>query len=106
MSVDYIETFKILYNTFGIEDHKDGKGKDKHFFHEDFILGKRKRFEDWRSGCGIGEFDTLEQAKKHLLAYVSADLNERMEKLIHDLEEVFAAKKQLTLKGLDSFKVK
>lgn len=77
MGTAYLKTFNIAGTTWGIEDHGDGKPGEDHFFHHDYLAGRRKRFAIWRSGCGCGQFETLAQAEAGLRERVLADLMRR-----------------------------
>ena len=71
MAIHYIETYSTPAGyTFGIEDHADGLGEDQHFFHHDYLEGKAKRFRTWSNGCGIGNVDTLEEARKLIADHI------------------------------------
>ncbi len=63
MAKYYIETYVVDEMIFGIEDHKDGRPDDEHFFHHQFTVGERQRFVVWRGGCSFGQFDSLDEAR-------------------------------------------
>lgn len=91
--VAYIEQFETPQGTYGIEDHKDGRPVSEHFFHD---RKGRKRFHCWENGRGIGEFDTLEEARRRVHGYAIARLR----------NEVTAARARIAVlqKKLDKIK--
>lgn len=62
--VHHIEKYTIRGSSYGIEDREDGRHDADHFFPDDKT---RKRFSCWVGGCGIGQFDTLEEARTKLI---------------------------------------
>ena len=63
MSVTYREQFCVGTSTFGIEDYEQ---RGDHFFPD----LPHKRFHLWRNGCGIGQADTIDEARKIIHIYV------------------------------------
>jgi len=67
----YIETFVIDGTTYGIEDYKDGRPPEDHFMAD----RAKKRYKCWKGGCGVGDRDTLEQARKLIYDYAQLYLS-------------------------------
>ncbi len=67
----YIESYRIDDNRYDIEDYDDGQDPKIHFM----AMYPHKRFRLWMNGAGLGQADTIEQARKNLF-----DLICRMEK--------------------------
>lgn len=64
----YAETYVINGRTYGIEDYSQ---PGDHFFPEK----PHKRFKLWAGGCGIGDHDSLDEARKMLHAYAYSHVN-------------------------------
>lgn len=100
MSVVYIEEFKVLGRTYGIEDHEDGRPDDEHFFPQHYREGREQRFKLWAGGCGIGQAKKIEDARYALHAFV-------VTRLLEEAKEARARAKvcseALELLGTDSF---
>jgi len=84
--VAYIETFVILGSEFGIEDYKDGRPDEDHFFPENFRARKRKRFMLWRNGGGFGQASTLKQARQMVYDYAAEIAHQRRRDALAMLE--------------------
>jgi len=68
MSITFLETYIIPGDCeYNIEDYEQ---EGEHFFPKSYTNGKVKRFRLWRGGCGIGSFDSIEEARKMLNHYV------------------------------------
>ena len=99
----YLENYLIDGMRYGIEDYKDGRPADEHFFFEDFASGKSKRFRCWRGGCGFAQHDTLDEAR---VAIRDRALLRAMDKVESSLAEASAAGKVVeVLKADDIFKL-
>lgn len=76
MSTDYVETFVVPRGrhdcTYGIEDFEV---PGDHFMPFRYENGECKRFMLWSGGCGIGEADTLEEARQLLQAFIVSQLH-------------------------------
>lgn len=83
---NYIEEYKVLGRTYGIEDFKS---PGKHFFDgKDGYSGKPlPRFMVWSGGCGIGRRSTRREAREHLFLHIR-------ERLLHKYTQ---AKKEVRL---------
>ena len=64
--VAFIETYDMLGSKYSIEDLEDGRPMEEHFMGGD----ARQRFSCWVGGCGIGQFDTLEEARTRIRDHV------------------------------------
>jgi hypothetical protein len=81
----YKEKFVVRGTTYGIEDYEQ-KGV-KHFMPH----LKHKRFHNWAGGCGIGDYDTIADARGALLAFITRrtkDDLERAEKVVDECDGV------------------
>lgn len=83
----YIESYRIRGTLWGIEDHEDGKPAKEHFFHAEFLAGRRKRFECWSGGGGFGQCDTLEEAQALLRGYLRQRTEEDRKKAIQTVSD-------------------
>ena len=63
----YVERYDIGTGFFGIEDYQ--KPGD-HFFPDK----PHRRFRSWYNGCGIGQSDTIKEARKIIFDFVIRDL--------------------------------
>ena len=101
---DYLETFRIPLSStqfiqLGIEDYEQ---PGVHFFADQ----PHKRFRLWSGGCGIGEADTLEEARKILLHYIASDLRVRSDRALADLKVMQRTLNQLGGEDpIDTFKL-
>lgn len=65
MSIIYIERFEIDGGTWGIEDFEDGRPAEDHFMAD----RQTTRYKCWHNGCGIGNFKTLDLARRAIVDY-------------------------------------
>lgn len=93
--IAYVEEFTILDCPYGIEDYADGKPKNDHFMPSDFKAGKRKRFNCWTGGCGIGSFDTIEEARLRLVAHAQNALDQKEREARSDIYDVEEGRRDL-----------
>lgn len=108
MAVTYREEFVIDGNCFGIEDYKDGLPDKQHFMPFKFREGKAKRFHCWLGGCGIGEFDTIQQARQHVYNYAVSRAVEDLTKVkarLHKLNKLVESLGDEDTFNLAKFKV-
>lgn len=68
MTIDYIEEWTVLGSRYGIEDY-DQPGN--HFMPE----MHHRRFCLWQNGCSFGRADTIEEARKGFIIYVTKRLS-------------------------------
>lgn len=93
MSVTYAETYIIGGQTYGIEDYTQ---PGDHFFPGN----DHKRFRLWRSGCGIGQTDDLDEARRLLHGYA---LSEARAAYHGHQERMISAEKTMAKLGDDPF---
>jgi hypothetical protein len=94
MSVTYLETFRIRgLPTLGIEDYEQ---PGEHFMPN----SDHKRYQLWSGGCGIGQADTLEEARNKVLAFAKLRLIEQIAPLEKKTREI---KQSIALLGDDVF---
>lgn len=104
MSATKLETYKVANMELSIEDYKQKLPKgESHFFAD----RPHKRYHCWVNGGGLGQADTLEEARKVLFDWATARLNEAIYKLNEDLFIRLQAKHLLadSIENLQGFKV-
>lgn len=93
----YLEQFKIpQVGNIGIEDLEDGRPASDHFMPD----LQQHRFHMWWNGGGIGNADTLEEAREFCLGYATRRLKTKIAELRRDLREAEGAQ---TTMGDDPF---
>ena len=68
-----LEEYKIAHMNFSIEDYKQKPKKDEHHF---FADRPHKRYHCWVNGGGLGEADTIEEARQILFQWANDRINE------------------------------
>ena len=99
----YIEEYSIDGHKFAVEDHEDGQPAEKHFFHNHYLSGEGKRFHCWHNGCGVGQFDTLADARFKIRDYALNDANRKYNMALDHKREAIAIIDALS--GDDIFKL-
>lgn len=104
--IKFIEQYDVPgVGRFAIEDYEDGAPAAQHFFPHT----KHKRYHLWRNGCGIGQADTLADAKLQIRKYVLNSLLRQRDDLSVKLSAVNYNLTKLAVgvdyAGLDKFKV-
>ena len=94
-SIPYVETYKIRGSICGIEDYTQGRKKD-HFMAD----LPHKRFKSWFGGGGLGDSDTIEEARQKIADYATMLLEEDMVQMTLGLKEYT----KLRQDGLTPFK--
>jgi hypothetical protein len=77
--IPYVEEYKIANMRFGIEDYKQ---KRKGHFMPDL---PHKRYHCWVNGGGIGQADTLQEARQIIFQLAIDNLDANIYKLTEDL---------------------
>ena len=99
-----LEEYKIASMYLNIEDYKQKPKKGEHHFFADH---PHKRYHCWASGGGLGEADTIEEARQILFRWATDRLNESIYKLNESLFISLQAKHLLAdnMDNLQGFKV-
>ena len=85
--------------SYGIEDYES---PGLHFFLDEYLSGRCKRFRLWRNGCGVGQADSLEEARQLIHDYARHHLQDEFERLDKTLAGITASRKKL---GDDVFRL-
>lgn len=96
--VDYVQTFVVEGRRYGIEDHE---APGAHFFPHKYASGERKRFTCWVGGSGIGQYDTLEEARLAMGNHIRREYREKVEAARDQVTRGLAILDRLTTHGLD-----
>lgn len=91
--VDYIETFKIDGMVYGIEDLT---APGDHFIHTE----PYSRYQLWRGGCGIGNADTIAEARTQIHEYAKRCVSAALKKASNRVSELTVTATKL---GSDPF---
>ena len=84
-----LEQYKIANMNLSIEDYKQKPQKGETHF---FANYPHKRFRGWVNGGGLGEADTLEEARQILFQWATDRLEEQYHELTDKLYVVLQAK--------------
>ena len=104
MSTPKLEEYKIAHMNLSIEDYKQKpKNGETHFF----ANHPHKRFRGWVNGGGLGEADTIEEARQILFQWANDRINEDIYNLNDKLYVRLQAKHLLNdnIDNLQGFKV-
>ena len=104
MTTPKLEEYKIANMNLSVEDYKQKPKKGEHHFFADH---PHKRYRCWVGGGGLGEADTLPEAREILFQWATARLNEDVYKLNEQLFIRLQAKHLLNdnMENLQDFKV-
>ena len=99
-----LEKYKIADMDLSIEDYKQKPKKGEHHW---FADRPHKRYHCWVNGGGLGEADTLEEARQILFQWATDRIDEAIYKLNESLYVRLQAKHLLdgNMDNLQGFKV-
>ena len=91
--IKYRESFRIGKENWGIEDYKQ---PGDHFMPDK----KHLRFKIWLGGCGVGEFDSIEESRQFIFDCANSNIRRR---ILNVEKTIKTLKYELKLLGDDSF---